>query len=69
MIVDINGAYVAGPLFLLSITNLAMIFAYGRLQKCVHNMQLSMISERSIMQMLLDSESIRIATPGNKTCQ
>lgn len=57
------------PIIMFSVTNVFLAYAVRRLEKSVSIMHMSMISERSTMQMLIDSESIRIVTPSNQKCQ
>ena len=56
-------------IFILSLTNLAMIYAFHQLQKAVDVLSQVIISERGIVKMLIDTESLKMATPSNQTCQ
>lgn len=64
-----NLVYVALPLLLLSVSNIMMIFAYGRLQKTVIGLQCWLASEKAVMQMLIDSDAISLASPSKQKCQ
>jgi hypothetical protein len=56
-------------MLLLSISNLALIYAFHRLVKSIDVLRLCIISDRKIVQLLMDSDSLKLATPSNKTCQ
>jgi len=56
-------------MLLLSITNLFLIFSFHRLLKGVDVLRLCIQSERGVVQMLIDSDSLKLATPSNQTCQ
>jgi len=56
-------------LLLLSISNLFMIYAFGRMLKTIDVLRMCIISERNIGQMIIDKVSLEYATPTTKICQ
>ena len=69
MILDTAIFTVSLAMIIFSASNVLLAFAVRRLEKATQTMHMTMCAERGIVQMLIDSKSLTIATPSNQTCQ
>jgi len=69
MIIDNPIFTISLPLIAFSVTNVFLAWRVRTLERSIEVLQMSLCAERGIIQMLIKSDAIKIASPSTQTCQ